>query len=121
MRNIQDLIKRTKEVANSGLPFMEGREKAQPVKEGTLTIKDYGYMVEIENGKEKEYVAFICEEDEKQFYFGNSVLTEQFKKLETEFSKEELEQLLEYGISVSFEVRTGKASGRQYVNTKLFA
>lgn len=65
------------------LPFMEGREKGEldRLVNEKMTIKDFGFMTD---EKEKEYVAFVVEEDPQHFYFGGQVLTDNMKELEAD-------------------------------------
>jgi hypothetical protein len=65
------------------LPFMEGRDKAnfQELIDRTVIITDYGFL---KDTPDKQYVAFVIKEDDKHFYFGGQVLTDQISQLDKE-------------------------------------
>jgi predicted metallo-beta-lactamase superfamily hydrolase len=83
MKSLQD---RAKEMSIS-LPLMEGREKGEldRIVNDTVTIREYGFMNDTDDkGNEKEYVAFIVDEDPEHFYFGGQVLTDHMREFEND-------------------------------------
>ena len=117
MSNIKNLIQQAKKITNSGLPFMEGREKGdmEELIGNTITIIDYGYMLD----EGKTYVAFITKENDANFYFGGSVLTDSLKKLDEILTDNEIAELLKNGITTSFEKRKSK-NKREYTKCTFF-
>ena len=77
MKSLKD---RVKELGNS-LPIMEDREKGvlDNIMNQPLTITDFGFL---KDEKNEEYVVFIVKEDEHNFYFGGSVLTQDLQSLQ---------------------------------------
>jgi predicted Mrr-cat superfamily restriction endonuclease len=107
-----DLIKKMKEITASGLPFMEGKEKVE-LDEGLLyVVKDYGYL-ESEDGE------FVVIADDTTFAFGGSVITETFKKLDESMSKEDIAELLAYGIEMLIKKKKSK-NKRDYTVCEFF-
>lgn len=122
MLNINEIIAKAKEVTLTGLPFMEGREKGDlnDLINTTVVIKDYGYMEDVDkNGEVKEYASFIIEENDKEFFFGGQVLTDNLKKLDEVLTDKELEQLLENGIPVVLGKKKSK-NKREYTTCNFF-
>lgn len=100
--NIKSLKDKVKEFSVS-LPIMEGREKADfaDLKGETVTIVDFDFMKD----KDGDYVAFIIKEDEKHFYFGGMVLTENMHTLEKDGYGDSVR---EEGLPVKFGKKKGK-------------
>ena len=115
MMNINDLIAKAKEVTASGLPFMDGLEKADLGMGEVLNINNYGYM----EGEDGEFVVITTKEYPKNFFFGSSVLTSKMKDLDKVFGEEEMSKLLENGIEVVFEKKKSK-NKREYTNVTFF-
>ena len=108
MINLKERVKQF----SVNLPVMEGRDKGelkglvgQPV-----TIIDYGMM----NDDGKEYVCFIVKEDEKRFYFGGQVLTDQLQQLSEEGY---YDAIIQEGLSVTFGEKKSK-NGRFYTTVE---
>ena len=83
-----NLRNRTKLLSNT-LPLMENREKGDllTLVDRQLTINDFGFLKDELN---KEYVVFTVKEDDKNFYFGGQVLTEDLQDLEDDGYGEEI-------------------------------
>ena len=111
MLNILDVLKQVKNQLEVTLPLMEGREKGSLVLDVNMTIKDWGYLTDHEKGE--DYVAFIIEEDANNFYFGGSVITDKFKKIDA-MGEEVVNTIKEHGMPVVFEAKKSKASNMTY-------
>jgi hypothetical protein len=110
--NKLDLIKKTKEITASGLPFMEGKEKTE-LDEGLLyVVKEYGYL-ESEDGE------FVVVADDTTFAFGGSVITENFKKLDEQLTESERTELLKDGIEMLIKKKKSK-NKRDYTFCEFF-
>ena len=109
--NIQDVLRQVKNQLEVTLPLMEGREKGSLVLGVDMTVTDWGYLVDHE--KQEEYVAFTVKEDGANFYFGGSVTTDKFKKIDS-MGEETVNILKSNGIPVIFEEKKSKSSGMKY-------
>ena len=109
--NISELLKQVKNQLEVTLPLMEGREKGSLVLNTDMTITDWGYLTDHE--KNEQYVAFIVKEDPANFYFGGSVITDKFKKIDL-MGEERVAALKQNGIPVGFEEKKSKSSGMKY-------
>lgn len=114
MSTLLDKLKKELEV---GLPFMEGRENAKLVCEMPYTVKDFGYLRDKKN--QQQYVCFITEENKDKFFFGGSVVTDTFKKIEGILTEEELQQVLSEGLKVVFHEQKSKDNLRTYIVMEL--
>ena len=112
-----NLLEKLKKELESGLPFMEGRENGKLVCETPYTIKDFGYLRDKKT--QQPYVCFIVDENKEKFFFGGSVLTDTFKKIEGILSEEELQQLLTEGLRVVFHEQKSKDNLRTYIVMEL--
>jgi hypothetical protein len=108
-----DLLKKVKDITASGLPFMEGKEKSALVEGALYKITNVGYLISDEN---KEFVVLA---DEDNFYFGGSVVTDAFKKLEATVTEDELAELLSEGIEIKISKKMSKAK-RSYTTVEFF-
>ena len=115
MSNITSIISKIKNELSGGIPFMEGREKADVTLNTIYTITDYGYL----KAEDGEYIVFVAKENDKNFYFGGSVITNKMKELEMLLSKEELEEILSEGIEVIFNQKVSK-NKRKYTTVEFF-
>lgn len=99
---MKDLRQFTAELSNS-LPFMEGRDKGdfKSLLGQKVTIRNFGFM----NDEDGDYVCFTVDEDEKRFYFGGMVLTEQMHKMDEEGYREAIES---EGLPVMFNEKKSK-------------
>lgn len=117
MRKIEELKNLAKQITVSGLPFMEGKEKGDMdnLINRTVTINDYGFMKD----QDAEYAVFTCKEDDGFFYFGGGVTTDCLKKIDEQFTDDEIAELLEEGLPVHFEKRKSK-NKREYTKCTFF-
>ena len=118
MFNINDLIKKVSEITESGLPFMEGKEKLSvegDILGKVLTVDDYGYL----NGEEGEYVVISLREYPHNFIYGSSVVTQAFKKLDSQLNEEEKAMLLEQGLTFKL-TKLISANKRKYTKITFF-
>lgn len=101
---------RVKELGNS-LPLMENREKGSidNLIGKEVTIIDYGFM---KDEHDDEYVAFITKEDNSNFYFGGSVLTQDMKELDAEGYSDEIKS---FGLPIKLEKKMSK-NKREYTS-----
>jgi len=88
---------------NGGIKLAVNRIKADlPINE-ILNINNFEFSQAtiVENGVSKmsRFVVLTCQEDDSEFYFGGSVVTEAFDK----FTEEDLFQIREEGIPCKFE------------------
>lgn len=109
-----NLRERAKLLANT-LPLMENREKGNiDVLTGKpVTIRDYGFM---KDEHDKEYVAFIVDENEKEFFFGGQVLTDNIKELDAENYKPTIQS---EGLPVLLGKKMSK-SKREYTTVQFY-
>lgn len=111
MLNFSEILKQVKNQLEVTLPLMEGRDKGSLVLNTDMTVIDWGYLVDHE--KNEDYVAFIVKEDPANFYFGGSVTTDKFKKID-DMGEEIVAALKSNGVPVMFESKKSKASGMTY-------
>jgi hypothetical protein len=71
--------------SQGGVPFMDGREKAELPLQSSVTICDYGFI----DGEDGEYVVLALKEFPKAFFFGGSVITQKFQDLVKDITEEE--------------------------------
>lgn len=110
MKKLQDRVKEF-EVS---LPLMENREKGDfsRLQGSYTTINDFGFMKD----DDKDYIAFTVKEDDKHFYFGGQVLTENMLELETEGYGD---QIRKEGLPVFFDTKKSK-NGRNYTTVEFY-
>lgn len=121
MKNVDvlELLRGLKDELENALPIMEGREKGALVNDTSLTIKDWGYMTgKDDNGNDKEYACVIFDEDEKNFYFLNSVPTDKLKKIDALYDEKTIELIKLNGIPVVFEEKKSKDK-RKYQDMRI--
>lgn len=72
-----------------GIEFMDKRTKgdAATLIGRTVTILDYGFIKSNDGG---DYAVFIVKEDDDNFYFGNSVLTDKLHMVDNAGRKDEI-------------------------------
>ena len=71
------------------IDFMDGRDRAELADLCTgekYHIEEFAFL----NGENGEYAVFIVKENDNLFYFGNSVVSEVLKQVETDNMSEEL-------------------------------
>lgn len=113
----QNIIAQIKGITASGLPFMEGYEKGETseILGKVVNVVDYGYM----NGEDGEYVVFIIKEDDEFFYFGSTVVTSSFKKLDQVLTPETIREVMEIGLPIRLTERQSK-SKRKYIKVDFY-
>lgn len=101
MNNLQELIKLAQGVTNNVLPIMEGRETGdiEGILNETVLVDNY----EFGNSKDGEYVAFTIKDNDTEFFFGGSVVTETFKKLDCVLTHYQKQALLNNGLETYIE------------------
>ena len=97
-----------------GIPFMEGRTKGdvKSILGCEVTVVGYGFI----NGDDGDFIVFEIKEDEKVFYFGNSVMTEKFK----EFTKEERAEIETDGLPIRITEVNNKKGNIKYQNIEFY-
>ena len=118
MMNINELMKKAQSITENGLPFMEGKEQlevAGNILGNILTVETYGYM----KGEHGEYVVIALQEYPQHFIFGSSVVTQAFKNLDENLSAEEIEFLIEKGLTFKLEKVKSK-NKKVYVKISFF-
>lgn len=113
----KDLFKKVQKITNSGLAIMEGRETGdiEEILNENVIVDNY----EFGTSKEGEYVAFTIKGNDTEFFFGGSVVTETFKKLDDILSEEEKIELLEGGLDTYLE-RVKSENKRNYTKCTFF-
>lgn len=111
-KTMKDLKARAKEM-QVVLPFMDNREKEDLVnlQDKTVTIRDFGFLKDEKGG---EYVAFICDEYPKDFFFGGSVLTDDLKTLQDDGY---YEAIVKEGLPTKFGEKKSKNNRTYTTNT----
>lgn len=96
--------------------IMEGREKGdqKSLFGNIVTITDYEFLTDGET--QREYAVFTIKEDDKRFYFGGQVLTDNLKDLEADGYHE---VVVAEGLPVLFNNKISK-SKRSYTTVTLF-
>lgn len=90
------------------IDFMDGRDRAELADLCTgekYHIEEFAFL----NGENGEYAVFIVKENDNLFYFGNSVVSEVLKQVETDNMSEELRS-----VGVVFEKVVSKKK-REYI------
>ena len=92
------------------LEIMEGREKAdvQDILNKNIHIDNFDFL----NGEDGEYAVFTITEDENNFYFASSVLTQELKDIEKDGMKEDA---INETISIKLYERKSKNGKRTYI------
>lgn len=99
---------------NSGVEFMEGRDKKEIPLNVQLTVENYDYL----QGEDGDFAVIIFKEDKDNFYFGSSVSTKKLKLIDDNFNEDEINQMLENSeIIVEFSERKSK-NKRKYTDMK---
>lgn len=95
--------------AGNGIAFMEGRTKGDfdSLAGKIVEVVDYDFL----HGDDGDYIVFITKQNEKEFYFGGMVMTDNFKKFDTADKKE----IQKEGIPCQFEKRKNKTGKREYM------
>jgi hypothetical protein len=100
-----------------GVPFMEGRDKADGLPtQSSVTIDDYGFI----DGEEGEYVVISLKEFPKHFFFGGGVITEKMLALDKDITKEEKQEIKKDGLPVLFSKRKNKTGKRDYMTCEFY-
>lgn len=115
MIKMNDIISNVKAITMQGLPFMEGREKGTIKEDEIVNICDFGFL----NGEDGDFAVFIIKENEKEFYFGGSVVTQNLKKIEDSLTEEELTELLNNGLEIVLKSKMSK-NKRKYTSCIFF-
>lgn len=111
--DIQKLKAKANEITASGLPFMEGKEKIELMDGSLYVVKQYGYLESTDGD-------FVVVADDTTFAFGGSVITENFKKLDEQFTSEEITELLKEGIEMEITKKKSKTNKRDYTVCEFF-
>lgn len=96
--------------SGQGIMFMEGREKGnvKSLNGKIVEVVDYNFI----NGDSGKYLVFIIRQDTKNFYFGASVMTENFLS----FTPEDKEEIQMQGIPIMLEDKKNRKGTRTYQN-----
>lgn len=111
--NLELLRSKLLEEMAHGLPFMQGKEKGEIILGEVYAINEYGFL----EGEDGEYIVFTINGNDLEFFFGGTVLTERFKKIESVFTDDEISALLNEGIKVIFEQKQSK-NKRKYISVE---
>jgi hypothetical protein len=97
---------------------MVGREKGdiQGILNETVMVNGF----EFGKGEDgSEYVVFTLKDNDTEFFFGSSVVTENFKALVNMVTEEEKAELLETGLAISLHEKKSK-NNRKYTYSVFF-
>lgn len=94
-----------------GIPFMDGADKIDIPQGENLTITDYGFI----HGEDGDFAVLQFAEYKNAFAFGNSIITEDIKQMEKDFSSKSdvLAELAK--VTVVFTKRKNKSGKREYM------
>lgn len=95
-----ELFKKVQSVTNKGLEIMEGRDTGDinEILDENVVVDNYQFG----KSTDGEYVAFTIRDNDTEFYFGGSVVTEAFKNLDAVLTEEEKIELMTSGLLVKF-------------------
>ena len=95
---------------HSRLEIMKGKEKGdvQDLLDKEIHINNFDFL----NGDDGEYAVFTIVEDDKQFYFASSVLTNELKDIENDGMKDDA---IEETIAIKLYERKSKNGKRTYI------
>lgn len=112
-----DLFKKVQSITSKGLKIMEGRESGDinEILNENITVDNF----EFGKGKEGEYVAFTIQDNDTEFFFGGSVITESFKSLESTLTEEEMIELMTEGLVIYLE-KVKSENKRNYIKCTFF-
>lgn len=112
-----NLIKKIQEISNTGLEIMNGREKGdvQDLIDDVVVVNNY----EFGKGEQGDYVVFTVIDNDTEFFFGSSVVTENFLALDNMLSDEEKQELLKTGLEMSIHQKKSK-NNRKYLYNIFF-
>ncbi|MGL5718729.1 MAG: hypothetical protein ACRCXT_21045 [Paraclostridium sp.] len=112
-----ELFNKIKEISNSGLEIMNGRDKGdiQEILGETIVVDNYDFG----KGEQGDYVVFTIKDNDTEFFFGSSVVTENFLALDNMVTDEEKVELFETGIAMSLHQKKSK-NNRKYIYNVFF-
>ena len=112
-----ELFNKIKEIGNTGIALAKGREKGdiQEILDEVVTVNNY----EFGKGEQGDYVVFTIKENDTEFFFGSSVVTENFLALDNMISEEEKEELFNTGLTMSLHQKKSK-NNRKYIYNVFF-
>ena len=93
----------------TGIPFMEGREKVDLPLGVELHLEDYGFI----QGDDKPYVVMAFKEHPESFMFGNGIVTDDIKTIESDAGSKEAALGLLSDVAMKF-TRCKSKKGRYY-------
>lgn len=117
MVNVNELMERVAKITESGSPIMSGREKidVHDVLDMNLTVDEYDFL----EGSDGKYVVITTVEYPNNFIYGSSVVTQAFLELEEAFTVDEINLLLQRGITFKLTELTSK-NKRKYIKISFF-
>ena len=115
MKNLE-LLKKIKDITSSSLNIMNGKEKGdiRGILNEIVTVNGYEFGMGQDNS---EYVVFTTKENDMEFYFGSSVITESFKKLDDILEGDK--EILVEGIEIILHEKKSK-NNRRYTYCEFF-
>lgn len=106
---------------STGIKFMDGRTKGEELPTGSpVTVDGYGF---IDDGDEKaphKYVVLSLKECPDEFFFGGSVISDKFEKLNDEMDDDDKAEIETAGLPVLFEKHKNKAGKREYMTCTFY-
>jgi hypothetical protein len=113
-----ELFKKIKEITSGGLEIMVGREKGdvQGILNETIIVDGFQFG---KGEDSSEYVVFTLRDNDTEFFFGSSVVTENFKALDNMLTDDEKGELLITGLEISLHEKKSK-NNRRYIYSVLF-
>ena len=100
--------------SGKGIEFMQGKNKGEMIEilNKACTIRDYDFI----SGDDGEYVVFIIDEIDDEFFFGGKVLTDDMKQ----FTDEDHEEIKANGLPVLLTEQKSKKTKRPYVAVEFY-
>jgi hypothetical protein len=103
--------------SQGGVPFMEGRTKADQLPVGSpVTITEFGFI----KGEDGDYVVLGLKEDTRLFYFGGTIVTDKMKQLEAMMDQADKDEIAIEGIPVLFTKKVAKKGKREYMTCEFY-
>lgn len=112
-----NLFNKIKELNNTGLEIMNGREKGdiQEILNENIIVDNYDFG----KGEQGDYVVFTVKDNDTEFFFGSSVVTENFLALDNMITDEEKVEIFTTGLSMSLHQKKSK-NNRKYIYNVFF-
>lgn len=110
------LLSKIKGITKAGIPIMDGREKGDTsdLLDEIILVNNYDFG-KGEDGS--EYVVFTITSNDTEFFFGSSVVSENFKELDNVLNDEEKTELFAAGIEMTIHQKKSNKNRMYTYNT----